>query len=213
MTTETVVHLLRHGEVHNPEGILYGQISGFGLSELGQQMARRVADHLKAAGSDIVVLKASSLQRAQETAVPISEAFGLPIEVDDRVIEAANHFEGTQFGRGSGSPVRPRNLVHLWNPLRPSWGEPYRSQVQRMLSAVAQAAVDAEGHEALIVSHQLPIWMTRSYIEGRRLAHDPRRRQCSLASLTSIHIHDGRISHLLYTEPARDLLPDAVPRG
>ena len=213
MATETVVHLLRHGEVHNPDGILYGRIPGFGLSDRGHSMAVRVADHLKSSGNDIVVLKASSLQRAQETAAPISASFGLPIEVDDRVIEAANHFEGTHFGSGAGSPVHPRNLVQLWNPLRPSWGEPYRSQVQRMLAAVAQAAVDAEGREALIVSHQLPIWMTRSHIEGRRLAHDPRRRQCSLASLTSIHIHDGQISHLMYTEPARDLLPDAVPRA
>lgn len=207
MSSETVVHLLRHGEVYNPDGILYGRIPGFGLSTRGHAMAQRVADHLVARGNDITVLKASSLQRAQETARPISEALGLPVATDDRVIEAANHFEGTTFGSGQGSPWNPRNWPYLWNPLRPSWGEPYRDQVQRMMHAIAQAAVDAEGHEALIVSHQLPIWLTRSQIEGRPLAHDPRKRECTLASLTSIHIRDGQITGLTYTEPARDLLP------
>lgn len=207
MATQAVVHLLRHGEVHNPDGILYGRISGYGLSERGHAMARRLAEHVSGPDHDIVVLKASSLQRAQETARPISEALGLPVQTDDRVIEAENHFEGTRFGSAEGAPWRPRNLVKLWNPVRPSWGEPYRSQVQRMMFAIAQAAQEAEGREALIVSHQLPIWSTRSHIEGRPLAHDPRKRQCTLASLTSIHIREGQISHVVYTEPARDLLP------
>lgn len=208
MSTETVVHLLRHGEVYNPDGILYGRIPGFGLSERGHAMAQRIADHLVQQGNDITVLKASSLQRAQETARPISRALGLPVQTDDRVIEAANHFEGTKFGSAQGSPWRLRNLPYLWNPLRPSWGEPYRSQVQRMMYAIAQAAVDAQGHEALIVSHQLPIWLTRCQVEGRPLPHDPRKRECTLASLTSLRIRDGQLAGVTYSEPARDLLPD-----
>ena len=203
--TTTTVHLLRHGEVHNPGGVLYGRLDGFGLSDRGRAMAERLAGHL-ADGHDVVHVVASPLRRAQETAGPIAAALGLTVEADVRVIEAANHFEGMTFGVGDGSLRRPRHWRFLWNPFRPSWGEPYREQVARMLAAIADARLAAEGHEAVVVSHQLPIWVTRQALEGRRLWHDPRRRECSLASLTSI-TWSGEDVTVGYTEPAADLLP------
>lgn len=210
---DTIVHLLRHGEVHNPTGVLYGRLPGFRLSERGRAMADLVAAHL--AGdtghprADLVHLVASPLQRAQETAEPTAAAFGLDVRTDPRVLEADNHFEGMTVGRGAGSFARPANLRRLWNPLRPSWGEPYAEQVARMLAAVADARRAAAGHEALIVSHQLPIWIVRSALEGRRLAHDPRRRECTLASLTSLHYDGDRLVRIGYSEPAAALLPGA----
>ena len=48
-------------------------------------------------------------------------------------------------------------------------------------------ATPAAGHEAVIVSHQLPIWITRLHVEKRSFLHDPRKRQCTLCSLTSFH--------------------------
>ncbi|HWS57029.1 MAG TPA: histidine phosphatase family protein [Actinotalea sp.] len=210
----TTVHLLRHGEVHNPDGVLYGRLPGFRLSERGRAMAERVAGHLAGTGPqgaprrDVVHVVASPLQRAQETAGPIAAAFGVEIAADERVVEAANHFEGLTFGVGDGSLRRPTHWRFLWNPLRPSWGEPYREQVARMLAAVAAARRAAEGHEAVVVSHQLPIWVTRQALEGKRLWHDPRARQCSVASLTSLHWEGDRLTGITYTEPALDLLPD-----
>lgn len=209
----TTVHLLRHGEVHNPDGVLYGRLPSFRLSDRGQAMAERVAGHLAGTGPlgadrrDVVHVVASPLQRAQETAMPIAAAFGLELAADARLIEAANHFEGLTFGVGDGSLRRPAHWRYLWNPLRPSWGEPYREQVARMLAAVADARVAAAGHEAVIVSHQLPIWVTRRALEGRRLWHDPRRRECSVASLTSLHWDGDRLTGITYSEPAVDLLP------
>jgi len=209
----TTVHLLRHGEVHNPDGVLYGRLASFQLSERGLAMAERVAAHLAGAGPlgeprrDVVHVVASPLQRALETATPIAAAFGLELAVDERLIEAANHFEGLTFGVGDGSLRRPAHWRFLWNPLRPSWGEPYREQVARMLAGIADARVAAQGHEAVIVSHQLPIWVTRRSFEGGRLWHDPRRRQCSVASLTSLHWQDDRLTGITYSEPALDLLP------
>ena len=44
MGERTIVHLLRHGEVYTPSGVLYGRWPDFHLSELGQEMAQRVAD-------------------------------------------------------------------------------------------------------------------------------------------------------------------------
>jgi len=201
----TVLHLLRHGEVDNPLGILYGRLPDYHLSELGRQMAERVAKTL--AGRDIVHLVSSPLERAQETAQPTSQALELDIVTDERVIEATNTFEGQAFGVGNGVLRRPSTWTKLYNPLRPSWGEPYKDIVVRMLAAMHDARRAAEGHEAVIVSHQLPVWIVRSFVEGRRLAHDPRRRQCALASLTTFEYVGDRPVSVAYSEPAADLVP------
>jgi broad specificity phosphatase PhoE len=201
----TTVHLLRHGEVENPGAVLYGRLPGFHLSALGRKMAERLGSTV--ADRDIVRLVSSPLERAQETARPAAKALGLDIVTDDRVIEAANVFEGERFGVGDGVLRKPSAWRHVWNPIRPSWGEPYREIVVRMLAAIHDARAAAAGHEALIVSHQLPIWMVRSHVEHRHLVHDPRRRQCSLASLTSLTFEGTKVVTVTYSEPAADLIP------
>jgi broad specificity phosphatase PhoE len=197
--TRTVVHLLRHGEVHNPDGVLYGRLPGFFLSELGRHQARTVATHL--ADHDIVQVVASPLQRAQETATPIADQHRLELVTDDRLIEADNVFEGQRVSIGDGALRSPRHWRHLRDPFRPSWGEPYLMIAHRMLAAVVRARAAAEGHEAVCVSHQLPIWTVRRFLEGRRMWHDPRRRECSLASLTSLEFEDERLVRIRYGEP------------
>ncbi|MEO3753533.1 histidine phosphatase family protein [Streptomyces sp. B6B3] len=201
----TVVHVMRHGEVENPTGVLYGRLPGYHLSELGRKMADRVAEHL--AGRDVTHVVASPLERAQETAEPIATAHSLPVATDPRLIEAANVFQGKPFGVGDGALRHPGNWRHLRNPFRPSWGEPYLDQVARMRAALDTAREAATGHEAVCVSHQLPIWILRSHVERRRLWHDPRRRQCNLASLTSFTFRGAELVSVGYSEPARDLVP------
>jgi broad specificity phosphatase PhoE len=201
----TIVHLLRHGEVHNPQGVLYGRLPGYRLSDLGREMAERIAEHL--ADSDITHLVSSPLERAQQTAAPAAKVLGLPVEIDDRLIEAGNFFEGKTFGVGDGALYKPGVWVHLRNPLRPSWGEPYKEIAARMLAAVASARDAARGHEALCVSHQLPIWTARSAATGGRLWHDPRKRQCALASLTSFAYRGEELVSVSYEQPAHDLAP------
>jgi len=150
------------------------------------------------------VIRSSPLERAVETAEPIAAEFGLPIEVDDRLIEPWNHFEGMRFGVGDGALRRPRHWVQLRNPFRPSWGEPYQEVVSRVLAAVKDAARVAQGHEAVCVSHQLPIWVTRRAAEGRRLWHDPRRRECALGSVTSLIFTGDRVTGVRYAAPSGD---------
>ncbi|WP_029069010.1 histidine phosphatase family protein [Jonesia quinghaiensis] len=205
----TIVHLLRHGEVHNPEKVLYGRLPNYRLSELGQEMARRVAQHLHGEGRDITAVIASPLQRAQETAQPTAQAFGLEIATDERIIEAENYFEGKTFGVGDGSLRHPQHWPRLINPFRPSWGEAYKQQVRRMHAAVDSARTVAAGHEALLVSHQLPIWIARQAYEGKKLWHDPRKRECNLASLTSLHFDGDQLAKVVYSEPVADLYPGA----
>ena len=204
---KTIVHLLRHGEVHNPQGILYGRSSGYHLSERGRQMAERVADRV--GDRDITHVVSSPLERAQETATPLAAARGVTVEIDERVIESGNIFEGKPFNVRSSILRQPQVWRSLWNPLRPSWGEPYKQVVARMWPAVLDARKVAAGHEAVVVSHQLPIWITRLAVEHRSYLHDPRKRQCTLCSLTSFTFDDERVVSVGYSEPAGDLIPIA----
>jgi len=198
--TRTVVHLLRHGEVYNPEGILYGRLPGFGLSEQGRQQAKSVADSL--ATHDLAHVVASPLQRAQETARPVAERHAVEIATDERLIEADNRFEGLRVGAGDGALRHPEHWRKLRNPFVPSWGEPYVRVAHRMLAALYRARANAVGREALCVSHQLPVWTLRRFLQVDRLWHDPRRRQCSLASLTSVVFSDEEVVDVVYSEPA-----------
>ena len=203
----TVVHLLRHGEVHNPEKVLYGRLPGYRLSQLGEQMAVRAADALRT--HDISHVISSPMERAQQTAQPIAEAHGLEIGTDPLLIEADNVFEGQRVSVGDGVLRQPRTWRHLWNPFLPSWGEPYEQVAARMGAAVDAARALARGREAVLVSHQLPIWIARLAAERRRLWHDPRSRQCTLASLTSFTFDEDRLIAIDYREPSRDLLDQA----
>ncbi|MDQ6650011.1 MAG: histidine phosphatase family protein [Actinomycetota bacterium] len=200
----TTVHLLRHGEVDNPAGVLYGRLPGFVLSAAGHRMAELSADAL--AGRDIVAVVSSPLERARETATPVAGRLDLDVTIDERLIEAASALEGEPVGMGRDVLAHPRYWRHLTNPLRPSWGEPYAEVAARMLAAATSARdlarADGGDHEAVCVSHQLPIWTLRRSVEGRHLWHRPDVRQCGLASLTSLTWQGERVVSVTYTEPA-----------
>lgn len=204
-----VVHLLRHGLVHNPGGILYGRLPGYHLSDVGKAMADRVADYFH--GVDVAYLASSPLERAAETAAPLAQALDVPVVTDDRLIEPHNTFEGTAFAVGDGVLRRPANWAKVRDPFTPSWGEAYLSIARRMLGAAysaVQAVGDQDaGREAVLVSHQLPIWTLRRFLEGKRLWHNPAHRQCGLASVTSLVFTGGVLTAMRYSEPASDLVP------
>jgi broad specificity phosphatase PhoE len=202
--TTTVVHMVRHGEVHNPTKVLYGRLPGFGLSELGVRMAKAVAAAL--AEHDVTYVVASPLERARQTTEPIAAQFKVPVETDERLIESMNWFEGKRMGVGDGALRDPRNWWVLRNPFTPSWGESYTSVAARMYAALLAARDAAKGHEAVCVSHQLPIWTLRRHVEKKRYWHDPRRRQCALASITSFHFDGTDIVRVAYSEPAAHLV-------
>lgn len=196
----TVVHMMRHGEVFNPSGILYGRLPGFALSDTGRGQAQAVADAF--ADHEIAAVFASPLQRAQETATPIATSHGLDIITNDDLIEADNAFEGLKVSVGDGVLGRPRHWAKLRDPFTPSWGEPYIQIAHRMLGAATTARDAARGSEVVCVSHQLPVYTLRRFLEGQRLWHDPRHRQCSLASVTSL-VYDGdALIDIVYSEPA-----------
>lgn len=211
MPDVTRVHLVRHGEVHNPEKVLYGRLPGYVLSQLGHEMAERVGSALSS--RDVVHLLSSPLERAQQTIAPLAQALGITPVLDERVIEAGNAFEGKPFGVGDGVLRRPANWRKLLNPWQPSWGEAYIGIAARMRAAVADARRVAAGHEAVIVSHQSPVWIARRSFEAQHLWHDPRRRQCSLASITTLVFTGDQLTEITFAEPAADLLPGKAGFG
>jgi broad specificity phosphatase PhoE len=204
----TTVHLLRHGEVDNPNGILYGRLPGYHLSDLGRAQAEAAAQFL--AQRDIGYLVASPLERAQETAAPLAGLTSLHVDTDPRLIEAANALEGRAVAGGKGLLTDPSNWRYFRNPVRPSWGEPYEQIAERVLAAATSARdyVEGTGAEAVCVSHQLPIVMAGRHARGLRLFHDPRRRQCGLGSVTSLVFDGDVVVEVRYTEPAA-----ALPSG
>jgi broad specificity phosphatase PhoE len=200
------IHFVRHGEVHNPERILYGLQPGWRLSDRGKEMADVIGAW--STKLDLGAIHASPLQRAQETVAPIIAKHNLSLTTDKNLIEASNIFEGKKFELGSGVLRHPSSWRYLYNPWKPSWGEPYDQLISRMLKGLFAARDAAGGKDAICVSHQLPIWILRSAVEGRRLLHDPRKRECTLASVTSFELDsEGMISSVTYSEPAKHLLP------
>ena len=114
-----------------------------------------------------------------------------------------------RVGVGDGVLRQPRAWRHLWNPFTPSWGEPYIDLAERMTEAIGSARDEARGRETVIVSHQLPIWIARLHAEDRRLWHDPRKRECALASVTSLRFTGRTMTGVSYREPAGALLSGA----
>jgi broad specificity phosphatase PhoE len=205
----TVVHLVRHGHVHNPGRVLYGRLPEYRLSEAGERMAEVTARFFAESGRDIARIVSSPLLRAQQTAAAIGAALGLPVETDDRLIEAGNVWEGRRIHPIARLALDPRTLWRVRNPWLPSWGEAYAGQRDRMITAVLDAAAAEPNRETILVSHQLPIWVTRLAAERRALAHNPSVRECALASVTSLIVEDGAIVGVEYSEPAAGV---EVPR-
>ena len=209
MAETTVVHLLRHGEVHNPSGVLYGRLPGYHLSATGMLMAAAAADFF--AERPVAAVFASPLERAQETAQPVAERLGLEIITDKRLIESGNVLEGKTITL-TQLALNPLNWRYLWNPFTPSWGEPYRQVVDRVRTVIEHAREAARGREAVCVSHQMPIWTSRLAAEHKRLWHNPKGRQCALGSVTSFTFTGDDLSGVSYAVPPRRQVrdPDAA---
>jgi broad specificity phosphatase PhoE len=196
---ETTLHLVRHGEVHNPTKVMYGRLPGFRLSAHGERQAEVTAAML--AGRDVAAVVSSPLERARQTAAVLAAPHGLAVRIDPRLIESTNVFEGGVVEPGPAILRHPWTWWHVRNPLRPSWGEAYADVATRMLAAVAEWRAAYPGRELILVSHQLPVWTLRRAVEHRPLWHRPDRRQCALASVTSLVFRGGRLAYVEYVEP------------
>jgi broad specificity phosphatase PhoE len=199
----TIVHLIRHGEVHNPGKILYGRLPGYRLSDRGRAMAEATAEAF--AGHDVAYVACSPLQRTRETCEPVTRVTGLEPVIDPDVLEAGNTFEGLHVRGWDSDLWNPRYWPRLRRPGVPSWGEPYEEIADRMFAAIGRAREAAEGREAIIVTHQLCVVAAARRARGLSLAHNPADRQCDLSSVTSLVFLGDTIVDVRYSEPAAHL--------
>lgn len=196
------IHLVRHGEVHNPEGVLYGRIPHFHLSERGHLMAQAAADELKSQKRMLTALHVSPLLRTRESAEAFQNTFGLEPNIDARLIEPTNVFEGRKMSFNH-IVIRPHLYFHLRNPLTPSWGEPFEAIADRMIEAMNEIWQKTIDGDAVIVSHQLPIWMVHRRTANLPLPHNPKNRRCALSSITSFERDkSGKFAEIDYRDPA-----------
>lgn len=206
---ETVVHLVRHGQVENPRRVLYGRLPGYHLSARGQAQAELLAGHF--AGARLAAVLASPLERAQQTAAPIAAAHGLEVRTDLRLIENSTIFEGAAGNLAWYILRHPK----LWWKLRdlraPSWGERNVDMVERVHAVVDAAREEFAGRQVVLVSHQGPIWVARLAFERRRLSHWPGRRRCTLASVTTLTFDGDQLTGVGYAEPAAAALLGPAP--
>jgi len=204
------IHLVRHGEVYNPSGVLYGRLPNFHLSDKGKLMAEAAAKELKAQNYQVQAIFSSPLVRTQESAKPIEELFGLDAKTDENLIEPWNVFEGRKLSVKAVA-MRPNWWWHFRNPARPAWGESFKDIIKRMEEAIESASQSVRSGDVVLVTHQLPIWIMHLHLAGEKLMHDPRKRRCSLSSITSFSLVDGKLTEISYSEPAKNL--EAVDRG
>ncbi|HLF69644.1 MAG TPA: histidine phosphatase family protein, partial [Actinomycetota bacterium] len=149
----TIVHLVRHAEVHNPGNIWYGRLEGFHLSERGLRQASALAEFFSA--RPVSAVYCSPLQRALETATPIAAARALEVVIDEALIESMTKLQG---GPADKRIFRnPLNLRYFINPFRPTWGEPYASTGARMVGAITRMRELHRGGEVVAVSHMTPV--------------------------------------------------------
>ena len=212
----TTIHFVRHGEVHNPDHILYERLPGFHLSDRGRRMAEATARYLAASPqtNTAAAIYSSPLDRTRETAQAILTALNetrmarneepLELVTDQRIIEAGNNFRGTRIGHGEGALWRNGNWKLVTNLWKPSWGESYR-QIAARVSAFAQEKVgEHAGQQIIVVSHESPIWSYRHLLETGHPEHNMLLRHTALASVTSITYDSqtGNVMSITYVDPA-----------
>ena len=166
----TIVHLVRHGEVHNPDHVVYADLPGFGLSERGRRQATEVGDHL--AERSITAVYASPLQRATETAAAIAVPHGIVVSTVPELTEwfLAQRWKGLPW---EDLPThRPGELeAYLGDPLHMYFSpESLEALALRMSRSVEELAGRHADQEIVIVSHQDPVQAARLALTHRTLA-------------------------------------------
>jgi broad specificity phosphatase PhoE len=165
----TTLHLVRHGEVHNPDHVVYADLDGFGLSGTGRLQAAAAAGRLATGHVDVLV--SSPLQRAVETAQPIAGALDLEPVLDERLTEWGLGRRWAGVGWDDLPDRFPGELdAYLATPTDLAFAPESLSQVAaRMEVALSDAGRAHPGGTVVLISHQDPIQALRLSLTGRPL--------------------------------------------
>jgi broad specificity phosphatase PhoE len=180
------IHLVRHGEAHNPDEVVYDSLPGYPLSDIGTAQARSASRFL--GSQPIVAVWSSPLQRALETAAPIAKRCGLAVLVDEALIE------WSLLSRWAGTPwadlptVRPGELeAYLAHPSELDFSEEsLEALAMRMVGAIRRIDTRNDAGDVVIVGHQDPIQAARLALTGRDLStlHTDKPTHASVITLT-----------------------------
>ena len=203
----TTTHFVRHGEVENPNHVLYERLPGFHLSNRGLKMARATAQYIATVPQmrGISAIYSSPLERTQETAQQIASALQIgPIILDKRLIEAENNFRGKRIGYGEGALWKNNNWKLVSNLWKPSWGESYKSIAARVGDFASEQVKNHPGEQIVAVTHESPIWSYRHLLETGHAEHNMLLRKTALASITSITYDctNMNVLSITYVDPA-----------
>lgn len=203
----TTIHFVRHGEVENPNHVLYERLPGFHLSNRGLKMASATARYIATVPQmrTISAIYSSPLERTQETAQQIANALQIgPIILDNRLIEAENNFRGKRIGYGEGALWKNNNWKLVSNLWKPSWGESYKSIASRVGDFAREQVKNHPGEQIIAVTHESPIWSYRHLLETGHAEHNMLLRKTALASITSITFDCANMNVLsiTYVDPA-----------
>ncbi|WP_425664360.1 histidine phosphatase family protein [Gardnerella piotii] len=203
----TTIHFVRHGEVENPNHVLYERLPGFHLSNRGLKMARATAKYIATVPQmrGISAIYSSPLERTQETAQQIANALQIgPIILDNRLIEAENNFRGKRIGYGEGALWKNNNWKLVSNLWKPSWGESYKSIAVRVGDFAREQVKNHPGEQIVAVTHESPIWSYRHLLETGHAEHNMLLRKTALASITSITYDctNMNVLSITYVDPA-----------
>ncbi|PKZ59556.1 MULTISPECIES: histidine phosphatase family protein [Gardnerella] len=223
----TTIHFVRHGEVDNPNHVLYERLPGFHLSARGVRMAQATAKYIATVPQmrGITAIYSSPLERTRETAREIENALRKiadssyvkahcdedsaqsqesDIILDKRLIEAGNNFRGKRIGYGEGALWKNDNWKLVANLWKPSWGESYRSIATRVGDFAREQVRKHPGEQIVAVTHESPIWSYRHLLETGHAEHNMLLRHTALASITSItyDCETLRVLSITYVDPA-----------
>lgn len=153
---EPMILGVRHGEVHNPEGIIYAGLPGYGLSEVGRRQAEDLAERLR--GLPVAALYSSPLERAMETAEVLAEAVGADVVPDDRLYEW-RHWQ--QWAGMTWEELRTKGReaweAYRADPASVTAGESLAELGDRMTSWMDEALERHDGGVVVGVAHLEPL--------------------------------------------------------
>ncbi len=204
----TRLHLVRHCDVRNPDGVLYGHLPNFPLSEKGVKQAHALGRYF--AGTRVRQIYSSPLERARQTSEIIASYLdGVPITYTDDLIE-------TRFGLYlQGIPPkqvpwrRPLWLIHMVWPGLLRNDESVAALAARVRRPLMRLLADHPGDGGICVSHGDPIqgFWVNSESRPRYALH---RLQCAKGGLLELDYDGEALKKLTYLSPARvaELAPD-----
>ena len=208
MQQRTRLYLVRHCDVANPHGVLYGYLPGFGLSAKGLAQAESLGQRL--AGQPVRMIRTSPLERARQTTSIIARHLDSPeVIVDDDLVEArfGIYLQGVPYAQVPWR--RPLWWVHMAYPgllRRDERVGAMAGRVERSLERLLESVGDGTG---VCVSHGDPIqafWITYLHRHPWALHH----LQCAKGGLLALDYESGKLVKVTYVPPQVAAAPPAA---